>query len=168
MCPLTTERSHCPVSGMGWCMRRRSSVFTAFSLACSRLRIVCRTTVNIPLLLFFPQICVKPRKLNVSGFPSPRRFRFVSANGPNSRRRVFSGCSSSANFRNRSVSSAQNRSASDFTWESQHDVIREPHHDHVALGSLPTPGVDPQLEDIVEIDIRQERRSCCLNAKDNV
>ena len=26
-----------------------------------------------PLLLFFPQMCVKPRKLNVSGFPSPRR-----------------------------------------------------------------------------------------------
>ena len=31
---------------------------------------------------FFPQICVKPRKWNVSGFPSPRCFRFLTANGP--------------------------------------------------------------------------------------
>src|SRR5437867_1708557 len=63
-------------------MRRRSSAFTSLSFACSRLRIVCRNTVNIPLLLFLPQICVKPRKLNVSGFPSPRCFRFAAANGP--------------------------------------------------------------------------------------
>jgi len=57
-------------------MRSRNSAFTAFNFACSLLRIVCRKTVKRPLLLFFPQICVKPRKSNVSGFPSPRRFRF--------------------------------------------------------------------------------------------
>ena len=49
----TTERSHLPTSGTGSCMRRRSSAFTSFSFACSRLRIVCRSTVNRPLLLFF-------------------------------------------------------------------------------------------------------------------
>jgi len=54
-------------------------------------------------LLFFPQICVKPRKLNVSGLPSPRRWRSRIANGPNSSRGVFSGCSSRSNFRIRSV-----------------------------------------------------------------
>jgi hypothetical protein len=59
----------------------------------SRLRIVCRSTVNCPLLLFFPQMRVKPRKLNVSGLPSPRCFRFLTANGPNSSKHVFSGCS---------------------------------------------------------------------------
>src|SRR6266850_1751970 len=45
-----------------------------------KMRIVCRRTVKRPLLLFFPQMCVKPRKLNVSGFPSPRCFRFSAAN----------------------------------------------------------------------------------------
>src|SRR5260370_9991573 len=69
---------------MGSCMRRRSSAFPAFSFACSLLRIVCRSTVYIPLLLFFTQMCVKPRKLKVSGFPSPRLCRFWIANRPNS------------------------------------------------------------------------------------
>src|SRR6266581_2631376 len=72
MWPPTTERNHRPTSGMGSCMRRLSSILTSLSFACNRLRIVCRNTVNRPLLLFFPQMCVKPRKLNVSGFPSPR------------------------------------------------------------------------------------------------
>jgi hypothetical protein len=60
-------------------MRRRSSAFTSPNFACNRLRIVCRSTVNRPLLLLFPQMCVKPRKLNVSGFPSPCFFRLPTA-----------------------------------------------------------------------------------------
>src|SRR5262249_2188702 len=62
----------------------------------------------IPLLLFFTQMCVKPKKLNVSGFPSPRRFRLSIANGPNSSSRVFCGCSSRLNLAIRSSSSARN------------------------------------------------------------
>ena len=69
---------------------------------------LCRSTVNRPLLLFFTQICVKPRKLNVSGFPSPRPCRWSIACRPNSRSRVFSGCSSRLNFSIRSVSSTRN------------------------------------------------------------
>ena len=61
-----------PTSGMGSCMRRRSSAFTSLSFACNRFRIVCRSTVNRPFRVF-PQMCVKPRKLKVSGFPLPRR-----------------------------------------------------------------------------------------------
>jgi hypothetical protein len=53
-------------------MRRRSSAFTSRSFACSLFRIVCLTTVNRPFR-FFPQMCVKPRTLNVSGFPWPAR-----------------------------------------------------------------------------------------------
>src|SRR6266705_1728397 len=83
MCPATTVLSHLPCSGMGVCMRRLSSAFTSLSLACNRLRMVCLSTVNIRLLLFFAQMCVKPRKSNVSGFPWPRRARFSAANGPN-------------------------------------------------------------------------------------
>src|SRR5204863_1190610 len=60
----------------------------------------------------FAQLCVKPRKLKVSGFPSPRPRRAWSANRPNSRRRVLSGCSSRPNRSNRSRSSARNCTAS--------------------------------------------------------
>jgi hypothetical protein len=43
-------------------------------------------------------MCRNPRNVNVSGFPSPRAFRFRAACGPNSISRVFSGCSSRLNF----------------------------------------------------------------------
>ena len=52
-------------------MRRRSSALTAFSFACIRVRIVRRNTVNVPFRVL-AQLCVKPRKLKLSGLPSPR------------------------------------------------------------------------------------------------
>ena len=64
-------------------MRWRSCCLISRSLRRMRLRIVRRRTVNRPNL-FFPLMCVNPRKSNVSGFPSPLRFRFSSANLPNS------------------------------------------------------------------------------------
>ena len=42
------------------------------------LRIVCRRIVNPPFRVF-AQVCVKPRKLKVSGFPAPRLTRFCAA-----------------------------------------------------------------------------------------
>src|SRR5712691_9421075 len=44
---------------MGSCIRRLSSAFTSFSFVCILFRIVCRNTVNRPLLFFFTQICVQ-------------------------------------------------------------------------------------------------------------
>jgi hypothetical protein len=75
-----------------------ASVFE--SLARMRLPIVLPRTVNRPNL-FFPLICWKPRKSNVSGFPSPRGSQFSSANLANSIRRVLSRCSSGPNLANR-------------------------------------------------------------------
>src|SRR3984885_9082060 len=132
MCPPTTARSHLPCSGMGSCMRRRSSAFTAFSFVCNLLRIVCRNTVKRPLLLFFTQMCLKPRKLNVSGFPSPRHCRWSIAYGPNSSSRVFS------------VSSPKLLGIR-FLLKAQHDIVREAHDDHVAMRSLLTPLLDPSI-----------------------
>ena len=59
-------------------MRRRSSAFTSLSFARNRFFIVCRRTVKRPFLVF-AQMCVKPRKSNVSGSPSPRRARLWAA-----------------------------------------------------------------------------------------
>ncbi len=85
------------------------------SFAPMRLRIVLRLTVYRPNL-FFPLMCLKPRKSNVSGLPSPLRFRFGSANRPNSIRRILSGCSSSPNFPSRSFRFSKKRSASAWRW----------------------------------------------------
>ena len=58
----------------------------------------------------------------------------------------------------RSCQSARNRSASDLILKSHHDVVRKPHDDHVAVRSLPSPRLDPQVEHVVEVDVRQQRR----------
>src|SRR6266581_4203104 len=46
-----------------------------------------------------------------------------------------------------------------FTLESNHDVIGESHHDHIAVRALPTPRLDPQVEYVMKINVRQKRRS---------
>src|SRR5258708_31341749 len=73
---MTTERRYAPTSGTALCRRRFSSALTALSLARHLWRIVCLSTVNLPCRVF-AQLCVKPRKLKVSGFPSPRPMRGV-------------------------------------------------------------------------------------------
>ena len=71
------------------------------------MRIVFRLTMNRPVFRVVPQMCVKPRKSNVSGLPSPRCFRCSAACRPNSIRRVLSGCNSSPNFCKRSFHSLE-------------------------------------------------------------
>ncbi len=43
--------------------------------------------------------------------------------------------------------------------ESNHDVVRESHHDHITVRALLTPCLDPQVEYVMKIDVRQKRRS---------
>ena len=52
---------------------------------------------------------VNPKKLKVSGLPSPRRSRLTAAWRPNSIRRVLSGCSDSANSSNLARIASRNR-----------------------------------------------------------
>ena len=54
-----------------------------------------------------------------------------------------------------------------FAVKAHHDVVRETHHDHIAVRALLTPCLDPQIEYVVKIDVRQKRRSYSSNAKDN-
>src|ERR1700758_1308691 len=41
--------------------------------------------------------------------------------------------------------------------EAQHDIVRESHHDHIAMRPLPTPRLNPQVEHVVQVDIGQQR-----------
>jgi hypothetical protein len=85
-------------------------------LALIRLPLVLRFTVKYPFCVV-PLMCVKPRKSNVSGLPSPLRFRRSSAYRPNSIRRVLSGWSSKPNFCSRFWRSSRKRSASGWYWK---------------------------------------------------
>jgi len=86
--PVTTCRSQLPCCGMGWCIRCRSSALTSLSLAVMRSRRVFRLSRKLPRR-DLPQMKVKPKKLKVSGLPSPRCLRVVAAWRPNSIRRVL-------------------------------------------------------------------------------
>src|SRR6266853_4364688 len=46
-----------------------------------------------------------------------------------------------------------------FTVKSNHDVVSKSHDDHIAMRPLPTPRLDPQVEYVMKIDVRQKRRS---------
>ena len=88
---------------------------TCFSFARTRLEMVIRLSQKPPFLPF-PQICVKPKKSKVSGFPRSWAARLLAANRPNSINRVLSGCSSRVNFVNLSRSSLTNCLASPSYW----------------------------------------------------
>src|ERR1700719_591713 len=45
-----------------------------------------------------------------------------------------------------------------FAVKSNHDVISKSHHDHLAVCTLLTPCLDPQIEYVMKIDVRQKRR----------
>ena len=161
---LEPERGAAP--GCSWarrssgCARRRPSAATCllrdgvvhaspqlgFDLAQLRLQPLAdrlpqhREASVAPLL---PADVREAEKVERLRLPLSAPLRFSAANGPNSSSRVFSGCSSSRNFRTRSASSAQNRSASDLILESHHDVVGKPHDDDVAAapasGAMPGP-----------------------------
>src|SRR5882672_3147851 len=46
-----------------------------------------------------------------------------------------------------------------FAVEAHHDVVRESHHDQIAVRALLTPCLDPQIEYVMKIDVGQKRRS---------
>jgi hypothetical protein len=46
-----------------------------------------------------------------------------------------------------------------FVVKSNHDVLREAHHDHIAVCPLLTPRLNPQIEYVMKIDVCQKRRS---------
>src|SRR5467141_3803978 len=46
-----------------------------------------------------------------------------------------------------------------FAVKAHHDVVRETHHDDIAVRALLTPCLDPQIEYVMKIDVGQKRRS---------
>src|SRR5512144_3074149 len=136
---------------MGRCWRRSIPSFNALSWAGTRFESVIRLSLKRPFLAF-PQICVKPRKRNVSGFPRPRAFRRSAANLPNSISRVFSVASSRLNSASLPRRSARNRSIISML-EAHHVIVSETHDDQIATRVPPPPLVGPQVEHVVEVDV---------------
>ena len=51
--------------------------------------------------------------------------------------------------------------------ESDDEVVREAHHDHIAACLGSTPSLDPEVEDVVQIDVGQQRTDDAPYAKGN-
>ncbi len=51
--------------------------------------------------------------------------------------------------------------------EAHDEVVRVADDDHVAVAMAPTPLVCPQVHDIVQVDVGEQRRDDALNAKGN-
>jgi len=51
--------------------------------------------------------------------------------------------------------------------ESRDDIVRIPHGDNLAAGLRLTPPLDPEVEDVVQVHVRQHRRSYAPHAIDN-
>ena len=110
--PTSTGCADCAAATLIASSALRSFAATSRSFAVMRFPTLLRFTVSFPLLWIVLQICVNPRKLNVSGFPAPSRFR----NRPNSIRRVFSACNSNPNSAIRSRNRVGKLSASSRYW----------------------------------------------------
>ena len=48
-----------------------------------------------------------------------------------------------------------------FMLEARHDVIGIAHDDHVAGGFTPPPSLGPEIEDVVQVDVGEQRRCHC-------
>ena len=104
----------------------------------------------------FPQECVNPRKLKVSGFPSPRRRRCSAASRPNSIRRVLSGCSAQSVGCEAGPQLGQEPLGIHPMLKTHDEIIGIAHDHHVALRLCLSPLVDPAVEHFVPVEVGQE------------
>ena len=123
-----------------------------------------RTRANLPPWSI-PQICLKPRKSNVSGL-SPVFARSTRTNLPKRISRVFSSANSSPNFSNRSVNFFLNSSASLPIENSQRN------HRQTLSGTPPLCTLldllfEPEIKNVVQIDVSQDRLDYSTNTITN-
>ena len=134
-------------------------VLTSASFARIRFAIVIRRTQNRPLPAL-AQMCVKPRKSNVSGLPRPRaagRWRHAA------RTRSAASCPGAAPTRtSRTARVARPGTAAHPPRAETHDeVVRETHDDHITVRVVTPPPVGPQVEHVMQVHVRQQRRHRC-------
>jgi hypothetical protein len=126
----------------------------------SRFLTVRRRSAKRPFRVL-PQMCVKPRKSNVSGFRNPLRSRFEAAKRPNSISRVFSGCSSSPTSAKRSLRCLRSPEgdailAPDRVDGDRHQTLGTCLRNHQSLeGVFVKAGEVPRLDDMRIIDRQQ-------------
>src|SRR6267378_8177451 len=141
---------------MGQCRRRLSWSLTSASFARIRFEIVTRLTQNRPFF-DFPHMCVKPKKSNVSGLPKPRFPRRSAAYRPNSISRVLSGWEFQPKLREPLTKLHQEPLRVLLILEPDDEVVRPAHDDHISTRVPTPPPLGPQVEDVVQVNVGEQR-----------
>src|SRR6266516_111230 len=160
MCPRTTLASQRPCSGMGWCMRRLSWSLTAFSFARIRFEIVIRFSQNRPFP-DFAQMCVNPRKSNVSGLPSPRGCPVPGGLPPELDQPGLIRVQLQPELRGPAAKLVPEPLSVFPVLEPDDEIVGETHDDHITARVPLPPPAGPQVQDVAQVHVGEQRRNRC-------
>jgi hypothetical protein len=120
------------------------------------VRTVCRSTVNFPRRVF-PQLCVKPRKVEALGSP-------VAPASPVGRREAAKfdetrlvGMQRQPERRDSLAQLGEELLGLPPMLESHNEVIGKAHDHHLSARLLLPPPLDPEIEHVVQIEVGQQR-----------
>ena len=137
-------------------MRRRISSLIVLSFARMRSRRVFRLIWNLPRRVL-PQMKVKPRKLKVSGLPSPRRLRLFRREASELDQPGLLRMQRQRKLLQPLAHLVQEAPGVALVLEADDEVVGVAHDDHVARGLAPSPALGPEIEGVVQVDVGKQR-----------
>ena len=139
-------------------MRRRSSAFTSFSFACSRLRIVCRKHREPSIAPFLSADVREAEEVERFRLPFSALLSVLDREWSELQQARFLRVQFKVELPHSFRQFSPKLLGIRFILESNHDVVSKPHDDHITVGLSSTPRLDPQVKHVVEIDVGQQRR----------
>ena len=138
-------------------MRCRSPSLISLSFARMRSPRLLRFRRKPPLR-DLPQMKVKPRKLKVSGLPSPRRLAVGRRKAAELDQAGLVRMQRQRERRQPFAHRIEEAAGVGLVLEADDDVVGIAYDDHVARGLAPSPALGPQVEDVVQVDVGEQRR----------
>ena len=102
---------------------------------------------------------MKPRKSKVSGFPSPRPLSILGGEPPELDEPRLLGMQFQPELRESLAQLGEEPLGVTLVLEANDEVVSEPHDDHVTVRVPLPPLLDPQVEDVVQVDVGEQRRN---------
>ena len=133
----------------------RSSL-TARSFACIRFVIVTRLSLKRPVFVF-AHACVKPRKLERLRPTEPAPYSVHGGVPPELDQARLLGVQLQGELRESFAQIAQEPLRVIPMLKAHHEVVGETHDDHIAVRVPASPLVGPQIEDVMQVDVRKQR-----------
>ena len=107
------------------------------------------------------QRCVKPRKSNVSGLPVAPGCPVPGSMPPELDQPGLVRVQFQPELREPAAELFQEPLGVIFVLEPDDEVVREPHDDHVTVRVVFPPPVGPQVEDVMQVHVGEQRRNRC-------